>query len=45
VLYDGHWSNAELQDLPQGQRVPVVYRDGRAVVRLDLPASGMIILA
>jgi glycosidase len=45
VLYDGHWSNAELQDLPQGQRVPVVYRDGRAVVRLDLPASGMKILA
>jgi glycosidase len=45
VLYRSDWSDAELADPPQDQVVPVQQRDGRAVVRLDLPPAGMAILA
>jgi glycosidase len=45
VLYRSDWSDDELRNPPPGQAVPVVYRDGRATVRVDLPPAGMAILA
>ncbi len=44
-LYKGDWSDAELQYPPLHQTVPVVYRDNRATVQIDLPPAGMAILA
>ncbi|MCC7355757.1 MAG: alpha-amylase, partial [Anaerolineae bacterium] len=44
-LYKGDWSDAELRNPPQSQTVMVGQRDGRAVVRIDLPPAGMAILA
>ena len=44
-LYRGDWSDSELQSPPQGQVARVEDRDGRAVVRIDLPAAGMALLA
>jgi glycosidase len=45
VLYDGNWADAELRTPPRDQVVTVRHRDERATVRLDLPPSGMLILA
>ena len=45
VLYRSDWSDAELKNPPQSQTAPVEYFDGRATVRIDLPAAGMMILA
>jgi glycosidase len=45
VLYHSEWSDAELRDPPQDQRVTVESHDGRATVRMDLPPAGMAILA
>ena len=44
VLYDSRWSDAELRNPPANQTVAVVYQNGRATVRVDLPPAGMIIL-
>jgi glycosidase len=44
-LYRSDWSDAELRNPPQAQTLTVQHRDGRAVVRIDLPPSGMAILA
>jgi len=44
-LYRGDWSPAELASPPSGQEVPVRrLADGRAVVRVDVPAAGFAIL-
>jgi glycosidase len=46
VLYDSDWSEAELRNSPDDQALEVRHRDGgRAVVSIDLPPSGMLILA
>jgi glycosidase len=45
VLYRGDWSDDELEQPPSAQTVPVQRRGGRAVVRIDLPPAGMVILA
>ncbi|MFN8379431.1 MAG: alpha-amylase family glycosyl hydrolase [Anaerolineae bacterium] len=45
VLYRSDWSDAELQNPPTDQSVTVQHEtDGRATVRVDLPAAGMVIL-
>ena len=44
-LYNGAWSDAELRLAPQNQTVPVQNNNGRAIVRIDLPPAGMVILA
>ncbi|MDF5708818.1 MAG: alpha-amylase family glycosyl hydrolase [Nostoc sp. S4] len=45
-LYKSDWSNADLRNSRQNQTVAVQHHDdGRATVRIDLPASGMAILA
>ncbi|MEH2068308.1 MAG: alpha-amylase family glycosyl hydrolase [Nostoc sp.] len=45
-LYKSDWSNADLRNPRQNQTVAVQHHnDGRATVRIDLPASGMVILA
>ncbi|MFN2187624.1 MAG: alpha-amylase family glycosyl hydrolase [Candidatus Promineifilaceae bacterium] len=44
-LYRSDWSEAQLVDPPVDQSVPVRQIGGRAVVRLELPPSGMVILA
>lgn len=45
VLYRSDWSDADLRNPPGGQTVAVTDDGGRAVVRIDLPAAGMVILA
>ncbi|HKP98215.1 MAG TPA: alpha-amylase family glycosyl hydrolase [Fibrobacteria bacterium] len=45
ILYRSDWSDAELAVLPVGRTLPVIQDGNRAVVRLDLPEAGMIILA
>ncbi|MFB9718449.1 alpha-amylase family glycosyl hydrolase [Planobispora longispora] len=45
VLYRGDWKDEQLRDPPAGEVVPVVFRDGRGAVRLELPPAGMMILA
>jgi glycosidase len=46
VLYRGDWSDTELRNPPLDQTVEVTHRrDGRATVPIELPPSGMIILA
>jgi glycosidase len=44
VYYDSSWSDDELLDPPQDQVVTVGEYNGRAVVHLELPPSGMVIL-
>ena len=45
VLYNSEWTDDELRQPPQDQTVKVnTQPDGRATVRVDLPAAGMIIL-
>jgi glycosidase len=44
VLYRSDWSDSQLENPPLDQHVPVVHRDGRATVRVDLPPAGMMIL-
>jgi hypothetical protein len=44
-LYKSDWSDAELKNPPRDQTLSVQHRDGRAVVQIDLPPSGMAILA
>jgi len=44
-LYRGDWSDSELRNPPQSQKVAVKRQpDGRATVRIDLPPSSMAIL-
>ncbi len=44
VLYNNSWSEEELDNPPE-QMIAVEYlEDGRAVIRLDLPPAGMVIL-
>lgn len=45
VLYSNAWSPDELACPPASQAIVVQSLDGRAYVRMDLPASGMMILA
>ena len=45
VLYRSDWSDADLRNPPGGQPVEVTDDGGRAAVRIDLPAAGMVILA
>lgn len=45
VLYRGDWSDAKLETPPNDESVPLRSRDGRTMVRLDLPPAGLIILA
>lgn len=45
AYYRSDWSDAQLANPPGDQTAPVVYRDGRATVRVDLPPAGMAILA
>nr|BFE78496.1 hypothetical protein GCM10020093_010970 [Planobispora longispora] len=40
VLYRGDWKDEQLRDPPAGEVVPVVFRDGRGAVRLELPRRG-----
>ncbi|MBI3803196.1 MAG: alpha-amylase [Nitrospirae bacterium] len=44
-LYRSDWSDTQLRTPPQNKRVPVLYDQGRATVRIDLPPAGMAILA
>lgn len=44
-LYKGTWSNEQLQQFNVTEEVSVINVDNRSVVRIDLPPSGMIILA
>jgi hypothetical protein len=45
VRYRSDWSDAELRNPPQGQTISVNGSGGRSTVRVDLPPSGMAILA
>lgn len=45
VLYRSDWSDAQLETPPGNQAVVVQHNNGRATVRIDLPAGGMAILA
>jgi glycosidase len=45
VLYRGDWTSAELVTPPVEPARTVTDDNGRSVVRIDLPAAGMIILA
>lgn len=45
VLYRGDWGEEDLQNPPSQEFIEVEVREGRAVLRIDLPASGMAILA
>jgi hypothetical protein len=45
IIYNGDWSVSELSNPPQDLTVDVQEWDGRAVVWIDLPPAGMIILA
>lgn len=44
-VYRGDWSDAELAQPPIDQTVTVQEINGRATIRVDLPAAGMAILA
>jgi glycosidase len=44
-LYKSEWTDSELREPPQDQMITVRHRGGRATIRLDLPPSGMVILA
>ncbi|MFQ4144186.1 alpha-amylase family glycosyl hydrolase [Chlorogloeopsis sp. ULAP02] len=44
-LYKSDWSDAELRQPPENQKIVVQQKSGRTVVRIDLPPSGMVILA
>ena len=44
-LYRSSWTDSELKDPPLDQTVVVQHRGQRATIRLDLPPSGMVILA
>jgi len=45
VLYRADWSDDQLRQPPIDETLPVqIADDGRAWVRLDLPAAGMVIL-
>ncbi|MGL5079870.1 MAG: alpha-amylase family glycosyl hydrolase [Microcoleaceae cyanobacterium] len=45
VLYRSDWSDEQLRHPPETETFPVQECQGRAVVRVDLPPSGMVILA
>jgi glycosidase len=45
LLYRSEWSDAELREPPQNQKMNVEVQDGRAIVQVDLPPAGMAILA
>jgi glycosidase len=45
VLYRSDWSDSELRSLPQDETLTVQEREGRSILRIDLPAAGMLILA
>ncbi|NEO45738.1 MAG: alpha-amylase [Moorea sp. SIO4A3] len=45
LLYNSYWSNSQLRHPPQNQTVIVQHDQGRATVRIELPPSGMMILA
>jgi glycosidase len=44
-LYRSDWTDEQLKNPPAGETVPIITKDGRSVVRLDLPPAGMVILA
>jgi hypothetical protein len=44
-LYRSDWSDEELNNPPLDQKVTVRQIGGRATIHLDLPPSGMVILA
>ena len=44
-IYKSDWTDSELREPPQDQKLTVRHRGGRATIRLDLPPSGMVILA
>lgn len=45
LLYRGDWSDQELRNPPTEEPAIVSYDNGRAVVRVDLPPAGMMIMA
>jgi len=45
ILYRSDWSDEQLRHPPQAETLPVQEYHGRAVVRVDLPPSGMVILS
>lgn len=47
VRYRSDWSDSELSQPPQGQTIAIQTdpNDGRSVVQIDLPPSGMMIVA
>jgi hypothetical protein len=45
VLYRGDWDDEQLGNPPQNEYIEVEEKDNRAVVRIDLPACGMVIVA
>ena len=45
VLYRGDWDDGQLSNPPQNEYIEVEGKENRAVVRIDLPACGMMILA
>ncbi len=44
-VYKSDWSDLELKNPPMGQKIVVKDDNGRAVIRIDLPPAGMVILA
>jgi glycosidase len=45
LLYKSDWSDSELRNPPQNQTLLVKeHSDGRALIRIDLPPAGMVIL-
>jgi hypothetical protein len=44
-LYKGTWSDEQLQDFNVTEEVSVINVDNRSAVRIELPPSGMVILA
>lgn len=45
MLYRSDWSDDQLRHPPQAETLPVLEYQGRTVVRIDLPPSGMVILS
>ncbi len=45
VLYRGDWSDTQLKNPPSNQTVEVKANGGRAIVQIQLPPAGMVILA
>lgn len=45
MLYRSDWSDDQLRHPPQAETLPVQEHQGRSVVRVDLPPSGMVILS